>query len=56
MITPPSRGKPQDPRDSNQLDPGPIVDVPQKPAMGTADFAKFKPGKFGGKIMRVGKK
>jgi hypothetical protein len=56
MITPPSRGKAQDPRDSKQLDPGPIVDVPLLPQIGTASMAKFKAGKFGGRVLRVGKK
>jgi hypothetical protein len=55
-ISAPSRGKPQAPTDTNQLDPGPIVDCPVKPAIGTLSDAKCKPGKFGGKILKVGRK
>lgn len=56
MTAPPSRGKPQDPRDENQVDPGPIVDCPVFPQMGGVNKRKFMPGKFSGRVIRSGKK
>lgn len=62
MISPPSRGKPQDPRNESQIDPGPIIDPPVFPQIsipggtGSVMKAKCKPGKFGGRVLRVGKK
>jgi len=56
MIAPPSRGKPQDPRNEDQLDRGPIVDCPVFPQIGTAKKEKFTAGKFSGKFSRTGKK
>lgn len=53
---PPSRGKPPHPADREQLKPGPLVEAPKVPAMGTIEQRKFTSGKFGGKVLKVGKK
>jgi hypothetical protein len=55
-VSPPSRGKPPHPAAREQLKPGPLVEAPKVPAMGTISEKKFQPGKFAGKVMRVGKK
>jgi len=55
-ISPPSRGKPPHPADLEQLKPGPLVEAPKVPDMGKPSLEKFRPGKFGGKILKVGKK
>jgi hypothetical protein len=56
MVQPPSRGKPPFPGSTEQLRPGPLVEAPKVPDMGTVSMQKFKPGKWGGRILRVGKK
>jgi len=56
MISPPSRGKPHDPRNTEQVVPGPIIHPPKVPDLGKISFQKCSPGKFGGRFMKVGKK
>lgn len=51
----PSAGKPQDPRDENQLDPGPLISPPPIPQVGAISKKKFAHGKFGGRTIRAGK-
>jgi hypothetical protein len=51
----PSSGKPQDPRDQNQLDPGPIVSPKVIPDIAPISFEKFKPAKFAGRTIKAGK-
>lgn len=40
----------------SQITPGPLVEAPKIPQMGAINKGKVKAGKFGGRIMRVGKK
>jgi hypothetical protein len=56
MISPPSRGKPVSPRNESQITPGPLVEAPKIPQMGSLNKSKVMPGKFSGRVMRVGKK
>ena len=56
MIAPPSRGKPTSPRNESQVTPGPLVEAPKIPQMGGFNKAKLKPGQYGGRVQRVGKK
>lgn len=59
MINPPSRGKPQDPRNEDQVQPGPLVQDPTFPQIsmqGSEDIKRrAKAGKYSGKIIRAGR-
>ncbi len=51
----PKSSKPQDPRDSNQLDPGPLVSPRIIPDIAPIDMKKFQPAKFAGRTIKAGK-
>jgi hypothetical protein len=51
----PKSSLPQDPRDLNQPDPGPIISMKVNPDIGPTDFNKLKPGAFAGRTIKAGK-
>ena len=51
----PRSSSPQDPRDLNQLDPGPIISMLVYPDVGKIDVKRAAPGKWAGRTMKVGK-
>jgi len=55
-IPKPTNSNPQDPRDENQLDPGPLVSARVIPDVAPIDKKRFAHGKFGGRTMKVGKR
>jgi hypothetical protein len=51
----PRSSKPQDPRDLNQLDTGPLISPRIIPDVAPISFEKFKPAKFAGRTIKAGK-
>lgn len=51
----PRAASPQDPRDQNQLDPGPLISMVVFPDVGKIDLKKAAPGKFAGRTIKAGK-
>ena len=51
----PKSSSPQDPRDLNQLDPGPLISMLVYPDVGKIDVKKAQPGKWAGRTIKAGK-
>jgi hypothetical protein len=51
----PNSSSPQDPRDLNQLDPGPMISMQVYPDVGKIDVKKASPGKWAGRTIKAGK-
>jgi len=51
----PKSSKPQDPRDTGQLDPGPLIDAKIIPDIAAISLQKFQPAKFAGRTIKAGK-
>ena len=51
----PKSSSPQDPRDLNQLDPGPLISMVVYPEVGKIDVKKAQPGKWAGRTIKAGK-
>jgi hypothetical protein len=51
----PKSSSPQDPRDLNQLDPGPLISMVVYPEVGKIDVKKASPGKWAGRTIKAGK-
>jgi hypothetical protein len=51
----PKASTPQDPRDTNQLDPGPMISQQVFPDVGRIDLKKAAPGKWAGRTIKAGK-
>jgi hypothetical protein len=51
----PKSSSPQDPRDLNQLDAGPMISMQVYPDVGKIDIKKASPGNWAGRTIKAGK-